>query len=72
MQQETPVALLGRVSSTSSSAVFTAQVAGLVLSGIVTEHTSIRAVFALSSLMLASLMLIGKLWMEPKDHPAFA
>jgi MFS family permease len=72
MQQETPVPLLGRVSSTSSSAVFTAQVAGLLLSGVITEHTSIRAVFALSSLMLATLMLVGKLWMEPKDHPAFS
>jgi MFS family permease len=72
MQQETPVPLLGRVSSTSSSAVFTAQVLGLLLSGIITEHTSIRAVFALSSLMLATLMVVGKVWMEPKDHPAFS
>jgi hypothetical protein len=36
------------------------------------EHTSVRSVFALYTAMLAVLIVAGKLWMEPKDHPALA
>jgi MFS family permease len=70
VQQETPPELMGRVGSTLMSAIFTAQILGLVLSGILAQHTSIRSVFALCSAMLIVIMLAGKLWMEPKDHPA--
>jgi DHA3 family macrolide efflux protein-like MFS transporter len=72
IQEETPAELMGRVGSTTMSAVFSAQIAGLLLSGILAEHTSVRSVFALCTAMLAVLIVAGKLWMEPRDHPALA
>jgi MFS transporter, DHA3 family, macrolide efflux protein len=72
IQQETPAELMGRVGSTTMSAVFSAQIAGLLLSGILAQHTSVRSVFALCTAMLAVLIVAGKLWMEPDDHPALA
>jgi MFS family permease len=72
IQQATPLEMLGRVISTASSASFTTQVSGLVLCGVLTEHTSIRAVFAVSAALLVAIILIGKLWMEPKGDLAFA
>ena len=68
IQQETPQALLGRVGSTVMSCIFTAQIAGLLLSGILANHTSVRRVFALSTAMLLLLAIAGKLWMEPKPN----
>jgi MFS family permease len=68
IQQETPQALLGRVGSTVMSCIFTAQIAGLLLSGVLANFTSVRRVFALSTAMLLLLALAGKLWMEPKPH----
>jgi DHA3 family macrolide efflux protein-like MFS transporter len=59
--------MMGRVGSTVMSAIFTAQILGLILSGILTEHTSVRRVFALCTAMLVVLMIVGKLFMEPKD-----
>jgi DHA3 family macrolide efflux protein-like MFS transporter len=70
--QETPPAMMGRVGSTVMSAVFSAQILGLILSGILTEHISIRGVFGLCTAMLIVLAGAGKLWMEPKEHPANA
>ena len=70
VQQETPPELMGRVGSTLMSAIFTAQILGLVLSGILAQHTSIRRVFGLCTAMLAALIVVGKLWMEPAKHPA--
>ncbi len=70
VQQETPAELMGRVGSTLLSAIFTAQILGLVLSGILAEHTSIRRVFGLCTAMLATLIVVGKRWMEPAEHPA--
>jgi MFS transporter, DHA3 family, macrolide efflux protein len=72
IQEETPPELMGRVGSTTMSAVFSAQIAGLLLSGILAQHTSVRSVFALCTAMLAVLIVAGKLWMEPKDHPSLA
>jgi DHA3 family macrolide efflux protein-like MFS transporter len=72
VQQETPPDLMGRVGSTLMSAIFSAQILGLVLSGILAEHTSIRRVFTLCTFMLAALMVAGKIWMEPKEHAALA
>ncbi len=66
MQQETPPALMGRVGSTVMSAIFTAQIGGLLLSGLLVEVTSVRRVFALCTALLAVLLVAGKLWMEPK------
>jgi len=68
--QETPPAMMGRVGSTVMSAIFTAQILGLILSGVLTEHISVRGVFALCTAMLVILILIGKLWMEPDHHHA--
>jgi MFS family permease len=72
IQQETPAELLGRVGSTTMSAIFSAQIAGLLLSGVLAEHTSVRRVFVLCTAMLAVLMAAGKLWMEPKASAAVA
>jgi len=70
--QETPLPMMGRVGSTVMSAIFSAQIIGLILSGILTQHTSVRRVFAICTAMLAVLIVAGKLWMEPKEHPATA
>jgi MFS family permease len=69
-QQATPPELMGRVGSTFMSIVFAAQISGLVLSGILTQHIGVRQVFALCALMLVVLMAVGKLWMEPKKTTA--
>ena len=69
-QQATPPELMGRVGSTFMSIVFAAQIAGLVLSGILTQHIGVRQVFALCAVMLVVLMAVGKLWMEPKPKGA--
>jgi MFS family permease len=61
---------MGRVGSTFMSCVFTAQILGLLLSGILSHFTSVRNVFALCALMLAVLTLAGKLFMEPKPATA--
>jgi DHA3 family macrolide efflux protein-like MFS transporter len=65
-QQATPPELMGRVGSTFMSIIFTAQILGLVLSGILTQHVGVRQVFALCAGMLVILMAVGKIWMEPK------
>jgi MFS family permease len=67
VQQETPPELMGRVGSTLMSAIFTAQILGLVLSGILAQYTSIRGVFWLCTALLAALIVAGKLWMEPEE-----
>ena len=70
--QETPPAMMGRVGSTVMSAVFSAQILGLILSGVLTEHISVRGVFGLCTAMLVVLTVVGKLWMEPEPHEAKA
>jgi MFS transporter, DHA3 family, macrolide efflux protein len=65
-QKATPPELMGRVGSTFMSIIFTAQISGLVLSGILTQHIGVRQVFALCAGMLVVLMTVGKIWMEPK------
>jgi MFS family permease len=67
IQQETPAALMGRVGSTVMSVVFTAQIAGLVLSGILAETIGVRPVFAMCAGLLGVLIVAGRLFMEPKD-----
>jgi MFS transporter, DHA3 family, macrolide efflux protein len=71
-QQATPPELMGRVGSTFMSIIFTAQILGLILSGILAQHTGVRHVFALCAILLVILMGIGKLWMEPKPAPVTA
>jgi MFS family permease len=72
IQEETPQNMLGRVGSTVMSFVFSAQIAGLLLSGVLAQHTSVRGVFLLSGILLAVLILAGKLWMEPRPHQPVA
>ena len=69
-QQATPPELMGRVGSTFMSIVFTAQISGLILSGILTQHIGVRQVFAICAGMLVVLIAVGKLWMEPKEVKA--
>ena len=46
IQQETPQELMGRVGSTVMSLVFSAQITGLVLSGLLADRIGVRHVFA--------------------------
>jgi MFS transporter, DHA3 family, macrolide efflux protein len=71
-QQATPPELMGRVGSTFMSIIFTAQILGLILSGVLAQHTGVRHVFALCAILLVILIGIGKLWMEPKPQPVTA
>jgi len=64
MQQETPHAMLGRVSSTVTSVVFLAQILGLVLSGVFAELVGIRMVFFLCAGISAVLIAGGKLFLH--------
>lgn len=66
MQRETPPQLMGRVGSTFMSCVLMAQILGLLLSGALTQFTSVRNVFAICAVMLMLLTLAGRLFMEPK------
>jgi DHA3 family macrolide efflux protein-like MFS transporter len=68
IQKETPPSLMGRVGSTVSSTIYSAQISGLILSGILAQHIGTREVFALCAILLALLILVGKLWMEPKGR----
>ena len=67
IQQETPPTLMGRVGSTVMSTILTAQIAGLVLSGILANQIGVRHVFAVCAALLAVLIVAGRLWMEPKQ-----
>jgi len=68
IQQETPPALMGRVGSTVMSTVFTGQILGLVASGLLAQYLGVRQVFAICAGMLVVLIVIGKLFMEPKGE----
>ena len=66
IQQETPAALMGRVGATVMSLIFTAQIAGLILSGILSEHLGVRHVFALCAGLLVLLLGVGMTWRRPR------
>ena len=70
IQQETPPALMGRVGSTVMSVIFSAQIAGLVLSSALSGRLSVRAIFAICTVLLVLLIAAGRLWMEPKPTAA--
>ena len=70
IQQETPPALMGRVGSTVMSTVFTGQILGLVASGLLAQYLGVRQVFAICAGMLVVLIVIGKMFMEPKGEAA--
>jgi MFS transporter, DHA3 family, macrolide efflux protein len=58
---------MGRVGSTFMSCVLTAQILGLLLSGVLAQFVSVRDIFAICAAMLMLLALAGKLFMEPKS-----
>jgi MFS family permease len=72
LQQETPPALMGRVGSTVMSLVFSAQISGLILSGILAANFGVRQVFMACVVFLVILIAVGRIWMEPKGEPAVA
>lgn len=72
MQQETPPALMGRISSTVMSVVFFAQVLGLVLSGVLGQAIGVRAVFFLCAALAAALAAAGHFFLAAAKPPAAA
>jgi MFS family permease len=70
MQQETPPALMGRISSTMMSVVFFAQVVGLALSGFLAQALGVRAVFFLCAALAWVLTGAGKLLLGTERHAA--
>jgi MFS family permease len=59
MQQETPPALMGRVSSSVMSSVFFAQVMGLLVSAVLGQLIGVRAVFLLCAALAGTLAATG-------------
>jgi DHA3 family macrolide efflux protein-like MFS transporter len=71
MQRETPHSLMGRISSTTMSVVFFAQLMGLVLSGVLAQAFGIRAVFLLCAVLAWILTGAGKMLLGTDRHAAF-
>ena len=69
MQQETPPAMLGRVSSSFMSVFSAAQVLGLLLSGHLAVWFGIRIVFLLCAAALAVIALAGFTQHKPTPMP---
>lgn len=67
MQQETPPAMLGRVSSSFMSVFSLAQVLGLLLSGHLAVWVGIRAVFLLCAFALALIAAVGLTLHKPAE-----
>jgi MFS family permease len=67
MQQETPPAMLGRVSSSFMSVFSLAQVLGLLLSGNLAVWFGIRAVFLLCAAALGLIAMVGLLQHKPAE-----
>lgn len=67
MQQETPPAMLGRVSSSFMSVFSLAQVLGLLLSGHLAVWFGIRAVFLLCAAALALIVTVGLTQHKPVE-----
>ena len=59
MQGQTPIEMLGRVSSSLMSVMALAQVAGLALSGSVAQIVGIRNAYLLTSVLLAGIAITG-------------
>jgi MFS family permease len=59
MQQETPVELVGRVSSSFMSVLSISQLVGLIISGSLTQKLGIRNLFFASAAMLVLFACFG-------------
>jgi MFS transporter, DHA3 family, macrolide efflux protein len=70
LQRETPAAMMGRISSTTMSVVFFAQLLGLVLSGVLAQAFGVRAVFFLCAVFAWILTGAGKLLLSTERHAA--
>jgi len=70
IQQETPPPLMGRVGSTVMSFIFGAQILGLIASSLLAGRIGVRHVFAVCAALLLILIVVGRLWMEPKETPS--
>jgi MFS family permease len=70
MQQETPAALMGRISSSTMSVVFMAQLLGLALSGVLAQALGVRAVFFLCAALAWILTGAGRLLLTTERHAA--
>ena len=71
MQQETPIELVGRVSSSFMSVLSVSQLLGLIISGSLTQRMGIRNLFFASAAMLVLFALFG-FFRLPKKAPAAA
>jgi MFS family permease len=71
-QQETPPALMGRVSSTFMSLIALSQVLGLLLSGYLAEKLGIRPLFLASAGALAVIAGAGWIFMRNRAEPRAA
>jgi DHA3 family macrolide efflux protein-like MFS transporter len=71
-QGQTPIAMLGRVSSSTMAVMAFAQVGGMALSGSIAQAIGIRKSYLISSLILFGVALIGLRYMQklPKTTPA--
>ena len=70
MQQETPVELVGRVSSSFMSVLSVSQLLGLIISGSLTQRMGIRNLFFASAAMLVLFALFGFLRLPKKAQAA--
>jgi MFS family permease len=65
LQQETPPALIGRVTSSATSVVFLGQVLGLTLSGVLADLMGVRLVFFVCAVLAVALAVGGRLFFHP-------
>jgi MFS family permease len=70
MQQETPVELVGRVSSSFMSVLSVSQLLGLIISGSLTERLGIRNLFFASATLLVLFALFGFFRLPKQAQPA--
>jgi MFS transporter, DHA3 family, macrolide efflux protein len=70
LQQETPHSLMGRISSTTMSVVFFAQLVGLLLSGLLADAFGVRAVFLLCAVLAWVLTAAGGALLRTERHGA--
>ena len=71
-QQETPPAMVGRVSSTFMSMISIAQILGLLLSGGLAERLGVRHLFLACAVVLFLLAAGGWLWLRQRTAAASA
>jgi MFS family permease len=72
MQQETPVELVGRVSSSFMSVLSVSQLLGLIISGSLTQRLGIRNLFFASAVMLVLFACFGYYRLPTKANAATA